>query len=84
MAIKYLAKHKDVSTVKVEVASGILEPNLFVNYPRFLGPLKYSKNYSAFIILFNHSNFFKVNCLSKQKIFDKENIGIIHFQRIHA
>lgn len=68
-----LSNHPDVVSVQREGAGGILETNIFYNYPEWFD-LSDKEEQSAFEILFKHSNFYKCADLKEESIdFDKHD-----------
>ena len=67
-----LANHHDIGVIQRRGDGGIVETNMFVNYPHLLGPLYNEENFAALKALFLQSNFFRVSGVDKNFVL-KEN-----------
>lgn len=76
-----LANHPNVAAIQRKGAGGILETNIFLNYPRLLGTIQEEENYTAFKILFENSNFFKTSGLNVENVFSKRYKSFYPFFR---
>ena len=70
-----IANHPDIACVQREGAGGIVETNIFSNFPALFGDLRYEENYFGMAVCFSQTNFFRLTGLNEGVLYEnrKEN-----------
>lgn len=76
-----IAKHPDVTCVQGEGFSGILESNLFFQFPRAFGDLRQDENYCAMAACFSKTSYFRITGLDEKVLFAKKIVDYHEFLR---
>jgi hypothetical protein len=69
-----VSNHSEVAAVTNEKFAGILETNMFVQFPKAFGTLKIEDSYFAFVSCYQHTNFFKFTGLSQDILYQEPRI----------
>ncbi len=64
-----IGNHPDVAAVQGEDFTGILESNLFFQFPKVFGDLRDSENYCAMAACFSRTSFFQCTGLDERVLF---------------
>lgn len=66
-----IANHSEVSCLQLASSSGILETNLFRNFPAVFGDLAHKENRLAFLACYTRTNAFKCSGLSERDLYEQ-------------
>ena len=67
-----IAKHPEVACVQGEDYTGILESNLFYQFPQIFGDLRHDENYCAMAACFSKTSYFQTMELDEKVLFAKK------------
>lgn len=64
-----ISLHYKVASIQRKGAGGILETNVFSNFPEIFGDLNHDNNFIGFVECFSQTNFFKLTGLEKEELY---------------
>jgi len=67
-----IAQHPEVACVQGEDFTGILESNMFFQFPQAFGDLRQDENYCAMAACFSKTSYFKFTGLDEKVLFEKK------------